>query len=596
MFRIRFKTERYRPGFRVSVRTSRDWNDDIFGSYFFDSWWFHLPADATHIEFKFVLDGHILMLGNNLNVSSTRGKTYQYEERDIQFDPDPDSRRVHPAIESSAHARRMFPFSDETDFDVIVIGSGIGGGIVAEQLADLGKRTLILEAGSLLFQTHAGNIARRRNLSSFNKDVWNLWHEHKVNFFVNQGPGYQGGMGLNLGGRSVFWGAYIPRLANFEYKAWPEAIAKYLTKEGGYARAEALLNKTVSAEKCSNAVIDRIKAVLPELSIDRLPVSLGQGDKEALSSPLGIFSTVDLISEARMTGGSEGSSNLHVQLHNLVTKIIVKEERVHKVERKRVQAVIAYDYIAGTERTYTSENIVLSAGSINSPAIALNSSIQDASGKMGVGITDHPILYLPFFIPKDSSLCDYGHTTKLVLEHKQAALDSHRYIAFVDYGTDLGLSRFYDPETYQEYLELKEGNTYCEVVFQLFAPLDDSHTVTIDGGQSLPPLVHMRHAPILPHEMEEMQRTAEKIITALGGRFINENSELQVAPIGGVAHEAGSLRIGNHGEGVVDENLRFHNFDNLFACDLSVFPCSPAANPTLTLAGLALRLADHIAS
>jgi choline dehydrogenase-like flavoprotein len=44
----------------------------------------------------------------------------------------------------------------------------------------------------------------------------------------------------------------------------------------------------------------------------------------------------------------------------------------------------------------------------------------------------------------------------------------------------------------------------------------------------------------------------------------------------------------------VDENLKFHAYDNLYACDLSVFPTSPAANPTLTLAALSLRLADHI--
>ena len=32
----------------------------------------------------------------------------------------------------------------------------------------------------------------------------------------------------------------------------------------------------------------------------------------------------------------------------------------------------------------------------------------------------------------------------------------------------------------------------------------------------------------------------------------------------------------------------------IYACDLSVFPTSPAANPTLTLAALAIRLADHL--
>ncbi len=46
--------------------------------------------------------------------------------------------------------------------------------------------------------------------------------------------------------------------------------------------------------------------------------------------------------------------------------------------------------------------------------------------------------------------------------------------------------------------------------------------------------------------------------------------------------------------GVVDEWLRFVGYSNLYACDVSVFPSIPAANPSLTLVALALRLADHL--
>jgi choline dehydrogenase-like flavoprotein len=52
--------------------------------------------------------------------------------------------------------------------------------------------------------------------------------------------------------------------------------------------------------------------------------------------------------------------------------------------------------------------------------------------------------------------------------------------------------------------------------------------------------------------------------------------------------------MGVNNDGVVDTNLKFLSYDNLYACDLSVFPTSPAANPTLTLAALAMRLAEHL--
>ena len=35
-------------------------------------------------------------------------------------------------------------------------------------------------------------------------------------------------------------------------------------------------------------------------------------------------------------------------------------------------------------------------------------------------------------------------------------------------------------------------------------------------------------------------------------------------------------------------------YDNLYACDVSVFPFIPAANPALTLTALSLRLTDHL--
>ena len=73
-----------------------------------------------------------------------------------------------------------------------------------------------------------------------------------------------------------------------------------------------------------------------------------------------------------------------------------------------------------------------------------------------------------------------------------------------------------------------------------------------------------------------------------------EDLDLARAGLGGVAHEVGTLRMADDGTGVVDADLRFLAYDNLYVCDNSVFASSPAANPTLTLAALALRLGDHL--
>jgi choline dehydrogenase-like flavoprotein len=47
-------------------------------------------------------------------------------------------------------------------------------------------------------------------------------------------------------------------------------------------------------------------------------------------------------------------------------------------------------------------------------------------------------------------------------------------------------------------------------------------------------------------------------------------------------------------DGVVDENGKFLDQEFIYACDLSIFPTSPAANPSLTAVALALRLSDRL--
>ena len=63
----------------------------------------------------------------------------------------------------------------------------------------------------------------------------------------------------------------------------------------------------------------------------------------------------------------------------------------------------------------------------------------------------------------------------------------------------------------------------------------------------------------------------------------------------GDEHHMGSTRMhADPAQGVVDADCRVHGMSNLFIAGSSVFPTAGAANPTLTIVALALRLADHI--
>lgn len=84
---------------------------------------------------------------------------------------------------------------------MIVVGSGIGGGVVADQLSDAGRSVLVLEAGSYLFPTHIANLPRQQTPGRFSKHVWGLWDELRVRNTVNAGGVYNGAAGINFGGR-----------------------------------------------------------------------------------------------------------------------------------------------------------------------------------------------------------------------------------------------------------------------------------------------------------------------------------------------------------------------------------------------------------
>lgn len=67
----------------------------------------------------------------------------------------------------------------------------------------------------------------------------------------------------------------------------------------------------------------------------------------------------------------------------------------------------------------------------------------------------------------------------------------------------------------------------------------------------------------------------------------------QNVPIGGTAHQAGTMRFGKDpATAVLDPNCKVHGIDNLYVTDASFFPSIGAVNPTLTIVANALRVAD----
>lgn len=134
------------------------------------------------------------------------------------------------------------PFDLTANFDAIVIGSGMYGAYCAAQLYRNGDKVLVLDAGPYLISTHYQNLPDGIGLGTGgildgrpgpNPDadqtvdqVWGLpWRGNQV--FARQA--------FCIGGKSLFWGGWAPRLTNDVVDAplpggvgWPKEAADYL--------------------------------------------------------------------------------------------------------------------------------------------------------------------------------------------------------------------------------------------------------------------------------------------------------------------------------------------------------------------------------
>lgn len=591
MFTIRFNTIDFRPDLNIALRTDvTGWDNNIAGKYVNDGWQFELShAEFAHgVHFKFILENVYWMFGDNLFVYPEQGGFYSYEAPAIQFPPMQELR-----VENSSVQQMFFQpnFDEEKLYDAIVIGSGMGGGILADQLSDLDLDVLLLEAGSYLFPTHIANLPRQHQIGQFDKHVWGLWDEFQIPNYVNTTESdYQGAQGFNLGGRSIFWGGLIPRMQNYEMDSWPQQIKWYL-EDSGYQRAEDVMNRSPQTPSPYHKLVKReIRNFLPDYNHFDAPVAVQYSNGNLGTIPVGMFSTADLLMESRLTNSPKGNQNLTVNLNHAVVNL--------EKTGDRISGVTAYDLIANKHRTYKGKVVILCAGTVESAKLALLSNLDNSSEKIGVGITDHPIFFTHFALPLESPYYSALSNSKLLSQHKDANNDSerHSYNMVLELGADFNQGRYVDDDLLAEHLKMQGNSMLCEIVFLLNSALEETNSLTHNGSSAVKPIVEMQSKEISPELWNEINDLKNNIINWLGGiPLADENLDLKEADLGGVAHEVGTLRLGEDpSTSVVDPNLKFHGYENLYACDLSVFPTSPAANPSLTLAALAIRLADHL--
>jgi choline dehydrogenase-like flavoprotein len=267
-------------------------------------------------------------------------------------------------VERGVVPQRFFVRNLDTmhQYDVLVVGSGMGGGLLASRLADSGADVLLVEAGPYLFPTHVGNLPRRLKPGRFDKHIWSLWPDFRVQNYT-PGSAFRGGQGFNLGGRSLFWGGLIPRQTPWELAAWPEAVRTYLLN-GGFTAAEAAVNRVAPAPSdYQTASRTALQDILAGYSAEDAAMAVQYRGFTNWSLPTGLFSTADLLMEDRLAD-DPSTPKPTVNLDIAVWRV-----DFDPADPSKATGITGWDLIAQKQRSFSARTIVLSAGTIETAKI-----------------------------------------------------------------------------------------------------------------------------------------------------------------------------------------------------------------------------------
>ena len=230
-----------------------------------------------------------------------------------------------------AHTRLIRDYDGtERDFDFIIIGSGMGGGILADDLADrLGQshRILVLDVGSFIYPTHVYNISRVPNFAwPKHFDVDNFKQLPTDKHFIGGKPQ------LALGGRSIFWSGLIPQAQGWELEFFPDNVRQDLTSEY-FGLAADRMNESISLGDKARELVQHFRdsTLNDDFDIQETPRALhqpylnpdGTPRDQFFVEPTGVFNTAELlVNQVGLTPGVEqDGSRLFIKLNSFVEAI-----------------------------------------------------------------------------------------------------------------------------------------------------------------------------------------------------------------------------------------------------------------------------------
>lgn len=504
-------------------------------------------------------------------------------------------------------------------YDVIIIGSGAGGGTLAGHLAPSGKTILLLERGDWLAR-------EKENWSADAVFVDNRYISKETWYDSDHKP-FQPQVHYFVGGATKMYGAALYRLRKEDFgelkhynggisPRWP---ISYEEMEPYYTKAEELYQvhgqRGIDPTEPPSSGPYPVEPVSHEPRIQKLYDDLKRAGYHPFPAPCGIMLNekhreispcircntcdgfpclVQAKSDAEMMGVRPALVYPNVTLLTgaKATKLLSNSSRnsVTGVEVER----------DNKKEIYTGNIIVVSCGAANSAKLLLQSGLANGSDQVGRNYMFHnsqAVLALslepnPTVFQKTLALNDFYFGSK----DFPYPMGNIQMI-----GKSLG-AMFKGEKPIETALAprilLNDIAKHAVDFWLSTEDLPDPNnriTVASDGN------IQLHYTPnnqVPKQKLYEQLKALLKHLHLHPDHLIHRNAYLKSdIPIAGVAHQAGTCRFGEDpATSVLDINCKAHEVDNLYVVDTSFFPSIGAVNPSLTAIANALRVGDHLLS
>lgn len=521
------------------------------------------------------------------------------------------------------------------DYDCVIVGSGVSGALIARELARAGWRVCILETGGRLDRKQALQNYRKaitRDLASpFPRWPWAPIPDAgnaEAYFGKDSSPDYRPGYLKLVGGTTWHWTGMTPRFlpADFELHSrygvgldWPIG---YAALEPYYLKAERALG--VSGDSADDHGSPR-SGPYP---MPPIPMSYSDGVVAERMEKLGIAvksfpaarNSLPYNKRAQCRGnntctpicpnGAQYSADNDVDEAVRLGARLITRATVYRLECGAGNRIVAAHYKLpdGSDNKVTAARFVLACNTIESPRLLLISACEQApagvansSGQVGRNLMDHVIFFNTFQM--DVPL--YGGRGPLsvsgVMTGRDGAFRSKYAAVKLFLSNDINvhgkvLKIIEDQQAWSDVLNILRNDVIHHgcIGGELETLPQSKNRVVLDKNRLDPLGLPLPH---LEYQLDDYAYDGLTYWTGFVQELIGKIGAKQTASAiqHSSHHQCGTLRMGNDPKtSVVDANCRTHDHDNLYVMGSSVFPAIGTANPTLTVAALSLRLAEHL--